>query len=236
MIHSGIEVGLFFETSMAPRTKDCQNMLATGRPFLQIIFVFVQMYFIFLNQKVDDQFDALYYHRFLIAQFFQMNVYKNKFTSRFGLMHMIATNLCVWINVLIMETKHEVLHYQDMHKSDDQEPMYTNTTHDSDMFDHNDTITDHHHGGAAEELPQAEHLVSHVLQACHNQRNVMGQLLSNSAPFLFPCTIEYSLICAAVLYTMWKNIEDEHDHYQRSISNSRKESAGLQLALPSENT
>ncbi len=52
MIHSGIEVGLFFETSMGTESEKCQNMLATGRPFLQIIFVFVQMYFIFLNQKV----------------------------------------------------------------------------------------------------------------------------------------------------------------------------------------
>lgn len=41
---------------------------------------------------------------------FQMNIYKNKFLSRFGLMHMIATNLCVWLNVLILETSHEILH------------------------------------------------------------------------------------------------------------------------------
>ena len=54
-----------------------------------MFFVFVQMYFIFLNQK--------------------MNIYKNKFISRFGLMHMIATNLCVWFNVLILETSHEIM-------------------------------------------------------------------------------------------------------------------------------
>lgn len=37
-----------------------------------------------------------------------MNIYKNKFISRLGLMHMIATNLCVWLNVLILETNHEI--------------------------------------------------------------------------------------------------------------------------------
>ena len=37
-----------------------------------------------------------------------MNIYKNKFLSRIGLMHMIATNLCVWLNVLILETSHEI--------------------------------------------------------------------------------------------------------------------------------
>lgn len=34
--------------------------------------------------------------------------------------------------------------------------------------------------------------------------NIMGKLLNNSSPFLFPCTIEYSLICAVILFEMWK--------------------------------
>ena len=29
--------------------------------------------------------------------------------------------------------------------------------------------------------------------------------MQNASPFLFPCTIEYSLICAAILYVMWRN-------------------------------
>ena len=37
-----------------------------------------------------------------------MNIYKNKLVSRFGLMHMIATNICNWLNVLIMETEHSI--------------------------------------------------------------------------------------------------------------------------------
>ena len=39
---------------------------------------------------------------------FQMNIYKNKLISRFGLMHMIATNISIWCNVLILETYHEI--------------------------------------------------------------------------------------------------------------------------------
>ena len=37
-----------------------------------------------------------------------MNIYKQRFLSRLGLMHMIATNLCVWLKVLILETLHEI--------------------------------------------------------------------------------------------------------------------------------
>ena len=39
----------------------------------------IPRYFIFLNQK--------------------MNIYKRKFVSRLGLMHMLASNLCIWIKV-----------------------------------------------------------------------------------------------------------------------------------------
>lgn len=34
----------------------------------------------------------------------------------------------------------------------------------------------------------------------------VGSLVQDASPFLFPCTIEYSLICAAILYVMWRNI------------------------------
>lgn len=42
-----------------------------------------------------------------------MKVYRHKIIARFGLMHMIGTNLSVWLNVLIQETKHEILTFFD---------------------------------------------------------------------------------------------------------------------------
>lgn len=41
--------------------------------------------------------------------FQQMKVYRHRVVARFGLMHMIGTNLSVWLNVLVQETKHEIL-------------------------------------------------------------------------------------------------------------------------------
>ena len=50
--------------------------------------------------------------------------------SRFGLMHMIATNICVWLNVLILETDHEIknINGSSHHKRDAHEEMVTNFT------------------------------------------------------------------------------------------------------------
>ena len=57
--------------------------------------------------------------------------------------------------------------------------------------------------------------ITHLFNTCsRNNTNIMDKLLRDSSPFLFPCTIEYSLICAAVLYVMWKNIAEEHEHYK----------------------
>lgn len=36
--------------------------------------------------------------------------------------------------------------------------------------------------------------------------DIMGTIVVDASPFLYPFIIEYSLISAAVLYVMWKNI------------------------------
>lgn len=36
--------------------------------------------------------------------------------------------------------------------------------------------------------------------------NIMGSIVQDAAPYLFPFIIEYSLIGAAVIYVMWKHI------------------------------
>lgn len=42
-----------------------------------------------------------------------MSIYKYKNIARFGLMHMVATNVCVWLYVLVQESKHEILKFLD---------------------------------------------------------------------------------------------------------------------------
>jgi hypothetical protein len=43
------------------------------------------------------------------------------------------------------------------------------------------------------------------VQAC-GRVNIMGSIVQDSAPYLFPFIIEYSLIGAAVIYVMWRHI------------------------------
>lgn len=53
--------------------------------------------------------------------------------------------------------------------------------------------------------------------------NIMGSLVQNASPFLFPCTIEYSLICAVILFEMWKQttgVNEPNEKRNRKISTS----------------
>lgn len=66
--------------------------------------------------------------------------------------------------------------------------------------------------------------VARGLKGPHNifecrRSNILGNLVQDASPFLFPCTIEYSLICAAILYVMWRNIsrpQPEQNEVMRS--------------------
>lgn len=108
MVYSGLEFGQYFELKGKETwnlesclnifknfigESGCQNVLIALTPAARTILSIVQMQFIFLNTKE-----------------FEMD--RHKVIARFGLMHMVATNLCEWLYVLVEETKHEIIHLE----------------------------------------------------------------------------------------------------------------------------
>ncbi|XP_050561574.1 proton channel OtopLc isoform X1 [Spodoptera frugiperda] len=179
MIYSGLEFGQYWELE---RNTNCHNVLLALTPATRMAFIFIQMYFIFLNNE--------------------MKVYKHKIVARFGLMHMVGTNLSVWLNVLVQETKHEILTFYDpenktiglSHRLAFQKAFASLTT----------DVPPSHPAAAHLRVPRGLKGPHHIFEC--RRTNIMGSLVQDASPFLFPCTIEYSLICAAILYVMWKNI------------------------------
>lgn len=88
MIYSGLEFGSWFEI---PFTSQCYMILRGINPALQMVFTFMQMYFIFMNSR--------------------LNIHRFKVIARFGLMHVVATNICVWIRTLVLEYLKEITVY-----------------------------------------------------------------------------------------------------------------------------
>ncbi|XP_063988619.1 proton channel OtopLc-like isoform X2 [Diachasmimorpha longicaudata] len=118
--------------------------IASAEPFraitpgARLLLVTAQMHFIFLNSK-------------------DLELAKHGALAKLGLMHMIATNICEWLQALVEETRHEISHLE------------SKTT--------------------------------------PNEEGILKNLLRDASPFLFPCTIEFSLICAVILYEMWKRVD-----------------------------
>lgn len=173
MVYSGLEFGQYFELK---DDDSCQNVMIAVNPAARMLLTIVQMQFIFLNTK-------------------ELHMTNHKVISRFGLMHMVATNLCEWIYVLIEETKHEIDHlvnYDSAHAE-----LFLNETHNI-----------HKRATSLE-----------IVVECRRM-NIMGRLVQNASPFLFPCTIEYSLICAVILYEMWKKIKMNDPNISRKHDES----------------
>ncbi|XP_064482140.1 proton channel OtopLc-like isoform X2 [Ornithodoros turicata] len=180
MVYNGLEFGSFFEI---PPTSPCYSVLLGINPILQMVFTFAQMYFIFMNAR--------------------LNIHKFKVVARFGLMHVVATNICVWIRTLGKETLQE--------------------------------INEHHlrngRGSTLEELllPFRENATSRNLSNPCEKQDIMGTIVSDSSPFLYPFIVEYSLISAAVLYVMWKNIgKDPVYHVENSQEDGISRTSSLQ--------
>lgn len=54
-------------------------------------------------------------------------------------------------------------------------------------------------------INQISHTINSTYFQCQNE-NVMGSILLNASPYLYPFIVEYSLIAAAFLYIMWSSI------------------------------
>ncbi|XP_075156788.1 proton channel otopetrin-like a isoform X11 [Haematobia irritans] len=98
MIYIGLEFGSFFEI---PFDSPCHHILIGVNPLLQMIFTFMQMYFIFMNAR--------------------LNIHRFKVIARFGLMHVVATNICVWIRTLVKESLLEITLYHQKREADPNE-------------------------------------------------------------------------------------------------------------------
>ncbi|CAG0882994.1 unnamed protein product, partial [Cyprideis torosa] len=178
LIYSGLQLAHFF---VLPG--ECYKKIEPVASGASLFFTFTQMYFVFLNAKV------LVPRRFYIGEF--------------GLMHLLATNLCTWLQVLVEETKHEFHelpaadHHRESLARTSSSRLHSNESQETELNFENVLHFDVNFDGAG----------------CVQNPNfrVLGRLVKTASPFLFPCVIEYSLICAAVLYVMWRNLSEGDD-------------------------
>ncbi|XP_025093109.1 proton channel OtopLc-like [Pomacea canaliculata] len=173
MVHSGLTFAHYFESA---HNNACSDVIQAVKPFLHLIFTFVQMYFVFMNSK--------------------MCINRFKTLARFGLMHIISTNVCVWLRFICVETLHYLQLYSRNRPSMSEVtkiPQYISLATLSEWDDSKEQQT---YSAAPRFLPEIE---------CHWDA-LMGRVLEKVSSYLYPCTIQYSLICGSILYEMWSHV------------------------------
>ena len=85
IIYVGIEMGGLFTVGLHSNNLiTCGEIFNILRPSLQIVFIFMQMHFVFLSHK--------------------MSVFRRKLMTRLGLSHLLVSNVSLWLRALITET------------------------------------------------------------------------------------------------------------------------------------
>ena len=85
IIYVGIEMGGLFTVGLHSNNLiTCGEIFNILRPSLQIVFIFMQMHFVFLSHK--------------------MSLFRRKLMTRLGLSHLLVSNISLWLRALIRET------------------------------------------------------------------------------------------------------------------------------------
>uniref|UniRef100_A0A1I8IU84 Otopetrin-2 n=1 Tax=Macrostomum lignano TaxID=282301 RepID=A0A1I8IU84_9PLAT len=144
---------------------------------LSIIFTVLQTFFLFKYSKVS------------------VNIYRN--FSVLGFMHLLATNMCVWFQAILLETSHSTKNHSGGNDHGDGD-------HGSSSYSSNDTYSN------------ASTTAHSVGSTC--SKDVFWRM----APYLFPFTIEYALMAAFTCFTLYRNVSKFLDVIQSKGFNVAK--------------
>ncbi|XP_033339330.2 proton channel OtopLc [Megalopta genalis] len=188
LVFNGLEMAMH---SMM-QGEECLSDVVFVHPVLHGLFTFLQMHFLFVNSQVLVE-------RFGLA-------------ARFGFIHLAATNIAVWIRLVIWDSAQEwtyFVHLAQQGLPNSASPLNLRGFPES-LIRHTRDLIDH--AASNKEIfhpyqPISKEQISQViaLQECLNT-NSLGQLWTSSMPFLYPFIVQFSLIAAAVTFVMGQNV------------------------------
>ncbi|UJR11890.1 hypothetical protein I4U23_016068 [Adineta vaga] len=143
----------------------------------RLLFSFIQFFFIFKHSNLI--------------------IRSHQSSARLAIMHIVVTNLCVWFRMVVVETKSQILEMRE---------------HGVGLAQHSSTVN-HLTNANQSIIYPSRHLLS-FNRECFKLR-ATGLPISTFiyegymrlTPILYPCTIEFSLMCLTLFCLIWKNID-----------------------------
>ncbi|EFO92380.1 hypothetical protein CRE_10938 [Caenorhabditis remanei] len=165
-----------------------------------ILFIFIQMHFIFCNWK--------------------LSITGSHMVARIGTMHLVAANLWTWIRYVLME---EGVMEKEIREVFKHRPVVLNQSHSSEP--------------SAELFSESSREDEHDKKIGQGSCQAVECFLGSLSEIMFTSIVEYSLIAAAVMYIVWRNIgrQDQGSTYVKRKHQIRvdcsKTTTGLFLGL-----
>jgi hypothetical protein len=205
MVDSGLNLIKYIEAYRKGSSKVIECMpsftISVISEMCALIFTFIQCFFIFKHANIV--------------------INKQKNLSSFGLCHLVCTNLCITLRNIVQETVHEI-HSHEIHNSKQKYASLNVTTK---LISSSFNITN----------KKYNYMISKVYPIGCNDLNKLDQYNAKGvqatydkiAPYLFPCIIEFSLLCLTVFYIMWENL-DKYSYHSDSLKLDNEERLSFQ--------
>ncbi|CAF1128552.1 unnamed protein product [Rotaria sordida] len=155
----------------------CTPWTAVMDDFSRLLFSFIQFFFIFKHSNLI------------------IRAHEN--FARLAVMHVVVTNLCVWFRMVVNETKSQIL---DM-------GAYETTIGYNNNNNNNKNVTIN----SNKSIKNGQNLMNryHCTQSIEDTLQMtafINEGYIKLKPLLYPCTIEFSLMCLTLFFLIWENI------------------------------
>ncbi|XP_026747053.1 proton channel OtopLc-like isoform X1 [Trichoplusia ni] len=189
IIYSCLQFGGYFDLS-----GDCQLAIVALKPALRILYLVAQTVFIFSYTDILDPMRGVV-------------------LDRFGLMHLIATNVCEWLNVVVQETRDDIIAM-----AYDRPALirYANFTGGTKILFKG--LIENTTSKLDQELSSnisvdLSNRTTNFLNTTVNEdgwtcnvTDMITPLIRSVNPYLRPCGVEYSLLCSIIIVVIWNDI------------------------------
>ena len=144
----------------------CYDITSTIISFLSLVFVSLQIVVVVLYPR--------------------LNIHLGTGLPHLGLIHLVTTNLVIWLRTVIKETLHEM----EAHQFRQEDSNHTNT----------ENHTMEHHTREDHSITVAE------CREKYHDDDFVAEVLKASSPFLYAFIVEFSLVGGTFFYNTWNNI------------------------------
>lgn len=142
----------------------------------------------------------IFMQSFFIFKYANIIINYGKNFAEFGLVHIICTNFCVFLRCIVRETFTEIRNYKFLGDIDNIKEKYRN----------NNTAFVANYSKVYQtrfKTTGCVNTISFTSEIAEGIREAQDKL----SPYLFPCIIEYSLICLTIFYVLYKSIQSQNN-------------------------